>query len=110
MQRRRSPQFFLVSYTIREQPNGSPLVRQRMDFLLLLPHRQRVVIEIDGKQHYADGDTASPQRSAAMVAEDRNLRLLGYEVYRLAGYELMQDNPRAIVEPFLNRLIKKNVG
>ena len=48
-----------------------------MDFLLLLPHRQRVVIEVDGKQHYADGDVARPERYAAMVAEDRNLRLTG---------------------------------
>ena len=69
---------------------------------------ERVVIEIDGKQHYADGETASPQRYAAMVAEDRNLRLLGYEVYRFGGFELTQGDPRAIVEPFLNRLIKRS--
>ncbi len=101
------PQVYLHydPYTIREQPNGSSLVRQRMDFLLLLPHRQRVVIEVDGKQDYADGDVASPERYAAMVAEDRNLRLAGYEVYRFGGYELMQPNPRAIVEAFLTRLI-----
>jgi very-short-patch-repair endonuclease len=76
-----------------------------MDFLLLLPHRQRVVIEIDGQQHYADGDKASPARYATMVAEDRNLRLLGYEVYRFAGHELLQANSRDIVESFLTRLI-----
>ena len=39
---------------------ASPLPRQRMDFLLLLPDRRRVVIEVDGKQHYADGDIAIP--------------------------------------------------
>jgi AbiJ N-terminal domain 3 len=33
----------------------APLQRQRMDFLLLLPHNARVVIECDGQQHYADG-------------------------------------------------------
>ena len=105
------PQVYLHydPYTIRDQPNGSPLARQRMDFLLLLPSHQRVVIEIDGKQHYADGDAASPQRSAEMVAEDRNLRLLGYEVYRFSGFELTQGEPRAIVESFLNRLIKRNL-
>ena len=105
------PQVYLHydPYTIREQPNGSPLARQRMDFLLLLPGRQRVVIEIDGKHHYADGEAASPQRYATMVAEDRNLRLLGYEVYRFGGYELSEDDPRAIVEPFLNRLIKRSL-
>ena len=65
------------------------------------------MIEIDGKQHYADGDTASPKRYAEMVAEDRNLRLLGYEVYRFGGFELMKNNARDAVEPFLNRLMKK---
>lgn len=101
------PQVYLHydPYTIREQPDGSSLVRQRMDFLLLLPHRQRVVIEVDGKQHYADGDVARPERYAAMVAEDRNLRLTGYEVYRFGGYELTQGNPRETVEPFLVRLL-----
>ena len=80
-----------------------------MDFLLLLPGRQRVVIEIDGKHHYADGEAASPQRYATMVAEDRNLRLLGYEVYRFGGYELSEGDPRAIVEPFLNRVIRRSL-
>ena len=80
-----------------------------MDFLLLLPGRQRVVIEIDGKHHYANGDTADPQRYATMVAEDRNLRLLGYEVFRFGAFELTQGEPRDIVEPFLNRLIKRNL-
>jgi very-short-patch-repair endonuclease len=105
------PQVYLHydPYTIRDQPSGSPLARQRMDFLLLLPGRQRVVIEIDGKHHYANGDTADPQRYATMVAEDRNLRLLGYEVYRFGAFELTQGEPRDIVEPFLNRLIKRNL-
>ena len=104
------PQVYLHydPYTFREQSSGTPLARQRMDFLLLLPCRQRVVIEIDGKQHYADGDTASPKRYAEMVVEDRNLRLLGYEVYRFGGFELMGSNARAVVESFLDRLLKKN--
>jgi very-short-patch-repair endonuclease len=44
-----------------------------MDFLLLLSDRQRVVIEVDGKQHYAQGDQASPALYSEMVAEDRLL-------------------------------------
>ena len=39
---------------------GAPLVRQRMDFLLLFSDKRRVVIEVDGKQHYAVGEKASP--------------------------------------------------
>lgn len=60
-----------------------------MGFLLLLPNSVRVVIECDGREHYAD-DTgeASPQRYAAMMEADRDLRLKGYEVYRFGGAEL----------------------
>jgi very-short-patch-repair endonuclease len=46
-----------------------------------------MVIEIDGKQHYADGDQASPRRYADMMREDRALRLDGYEVHRFGGAE-----------------------
>lgn len=61
------------------------LSRQRMDFLLLFPDRSRVVIEIDGRQHYAAEERADPGRYAEMVREDRALRLRGYEVYRFGG-------------------------
>ncbi|MFL6052751.1 MAG: hypothetical protein ACJ72W_07535 [Actinoallomurus sp.] len=71
------------------------LPRQRMNFLLLLPNRVRVVIECDGKQHYADDlGKADPQRYAQMVSEDRQLRLRGYEVYRFGGEEL-REGPQA---------------
>ncbi|MGW9044015.1 hypothetical protein ACWGQL_15855 [Streptomyces lydicus] len=73
---------------------GDRLKRERMDFLLMGPGRARVVIEVDGKQHYAEDATASPRLYAEMVAEDRALRLKGYEVYRFGGYELT-DNPDA---------------
>ena len=73
---------------------GDRLKRERMDFLLMWPGRARVVIEVDGKQHYAEGKTASPRLYGEMVAEDRALRLKGYEVYRFGGYELT-DNPDA---------------
>lgn len=77
----------------RHDPAASPLPRQRMDFLLLLPQRVRIVIECDGRQHYADGaGLADSQRYAEMVAEDRELRLRGYEVYRFGGAELV-DTP-----------------
>lgn len=73
---------------------GDRLKRERMDFLMMWPGRARVVIEVDGKQHYAEGDKASPRLYAEMVAEDRALRLMGYEVHRFGGYELTE-NPEA---------------
>ncbi len=90
----------------RYQPGAAPLQRQRMDFLLLLPHRVRVVIECDGRQHYADDvGQASPQRYAAMMAEDRDLRLKGYEVYRFGGAELTDTaDPQQLLDTFFDRL------
>lgn len=76
-----------------------------MDFLLLLPGRVRIVIKVDGKQHYADGDTASPRLYSEMVAEDRRLRLRGYEVYRFGGYELMQDDAAEMLRSFFSDLL-----
>lgn len=76
----------------KNQRNGKVyLPRQRMDFLLLLPNNQRVVIEIDGKQHYSIEDKSSPKKYAEMVSADRELKLHGYEVYRFGGYELMDE-------------------
>jgi hypothetical protein len=85
--------------------DGDELVRQRMDFLMLLSDRQRVVIEVDGKQHYSKDDRPSPQLYSEMVAEDRRIRLAGYEVYRFGGWELMQPNGEHLVRHFFDELI-----
>ena len=84
------PQVYLHYDPYAQGPHRpSPLYRQRMDFLLLVPQRGRVVIELDGKQHYADTDgRASPKRYGEMMREDRKLRLAGYEVFRIGGDEL----------------------
>jgi len=108
------PQVYLHydPYTNRELAgrNGQVLSRQRMDFLLLLADHSRVVIEVDGKQHYADGDRASPHRYAEMVAEDRKLRLAGYEVYRFGGAELGPEDPGAAerVRAFFEQLFEQH--
>ena len=47
------PQVYL-HYDPYTRRASMPLTRQRMDFLLLLPHRRRVDIELDGVHHYAD--------------------------------------------------------
>jgi hypothetical protein len=90
--------------TRRAAGTAAPLPRQRMDFLLLFSDRRRVVIEVDGKQHYAAGETASPELYGQMVAEDRRLRLSGYEVYRFGGAELFHDGSRKLVDDFFDQL------
>jgi very-short-patch-repair endonuclease len=79
-----------------------------MDFLILFSNHERVVIEVDGKQHYADGDIASPQNYAEMVAADRQLRLAGYEVYRFGGYELQDEAGRILITKFFRQLLHKH--
>ncbi|BCL40299.1 DUF559 domain-containing protein [Nostoc sp. MS1] len=78
-------------------------------FLLLFSNSKRVVIEVDGRQHYAEGDTASPRKYAEMVAEDRRLRLLGYEVYRFSGYELDETNGQKEVRDFFEKLLTNTI-
>lgn len=83
------PQVFLHydPRTMKERGCSPVLLRQRMDLLLLIERNVRIVIEVDGKQHYADGDKASTSKYADMVAEDRRLRLAGYELYRFGAAE-----------------------
>lgn len=87
--------------------SGSPLARQRMDFLILFSSRHRVVLEVDGKQHYAEGEIASPALYSEMVAEDRRLKLTGYEVYRFGGAELMKDSAPAMLAEFFDQLSER---
>jgi hypothetical protein len=65
------------------------------------------VIEIDGKHHYARPDgTADPQAYAKMVAEDRRLRLGGYEVHRFGGEEFVDaDRANAQLDHFFEDLL-----
>ena len=87
------------------------LIRQRMDFLLLLPDRVRVVIEVDGRHHYATPDgRADPGRYARMVSEDRQLRLSGYEVYRFGGYEFIEPGIEASLNAFFGELLSSGVS
>ena len=65
---------------------------------MLLRNAARIVLEIDGIQHYAeDSGMASPSRYAEMVAEDRRIRNLGYEVYRFGGAEFQVPEAASIV-------------
>lgn len=60
----------------------------RMDFLALLPGGTRIVIEVDGMQHYSVDGIANPQLYAKNVSSDRAMKLAGYDVYRFGGTEL----------------------
>ncbi len=83
------------------------LLRFRMDFLLLMPSGIRVVIEVDGKQHYATEDgRADPSRYAEMVAGDRDLQLSGYQVYRFGAAELQPRTGFHQVQKFFASLFK----
>jgi very-short-patch-repair endonuclease len=78
-----------------------------MDFLLLTPDRSRIVLEVDGAQHYADrSGKAAPRLYSAMVGEDRNLRLAGYEIYRFGGWELNLPDAADHLDHFFDRLLE----
>lgn len=82
----------------RQEPLG--------DFLMLMRGRRRLVLESDGKQHYADDDgRASPRRYAEMVAAARDLHLAGYEVVRFGGAELQsQEQSLPMLRSYFTRL------
>jgi hypothetical protein len=98
---------------LRARGGGRRLDVQRMDFLLLLPYGVRVVVEIDGKQHYStgSGDSArpSPEEYARTVRSDRHLRLAAYEVYRFGGYELRDEKMcQHAAEEFFRKLFLRH--
>ncbi|MDG4760490.1 hypothetical protein [Micromonospora sp. WMMD710] len=70
------------------------LLRFRMDFLLLLPRGQRIVLAVDGSQHYSTDGRPDPAVYAANMRADRELKLSGYEVFRFGAADL-QDRQQA---------------
>lgn len=85
------------------------LIRQRMDFLLLFSNHTRIVLEVDGKQHYSNKGWAEPTLYAQMAAEDRRIRLQGYEIYRFGGAELQDDQQgKTTVIEFFNSLFRQH--
>lgn len=94
--------------TAQQRSGASYYAHQRMDFLMLLPQNERVVLEVDGKQHYADGDLASPTKYAVMVEADRDMSLRGYDVYRFGGTETNSHaKAAALAQVFFPRLFSK---
>ncbi|QGQ97552.1 hypothetical protein EHS13_23010 [Paenibacillus psychroresistens] len=104
------PQVYLHydPYTIKQLEKGKRLLRQRMDFLLLFSNQIRIVLEVDGKQHYSEGDISSPKIYSEMVCADRELKLNGYEVFRFGGHELTRsDESQSMIQSFFDKLFKK---
>lgn len=87
---------------------GDKYVHQRMDFLMIFPRGVRIVIEIDGKQHYSIEGEANPKLYAEMVSDDRRLKLYGYDVYRFGGYEFVDNNhAKEVIKEFIDQLFLK---
>lgn len=93
---------------------------QCMDFLMILSESRRVVIELDGIQHYAEDEEvnlpgkphahiASVSKYADMVSAQRDMTLAGYEVYRFGGKELYNDEEaNRLVKQFFKELFDKH--
>ena len=80
-----------------------------MDFLLLFSNHTRIVLEVDGQQHYSTNGRAKPELYAQMVAEDRRIRLQGYEIYRFGASELLDEQQgRVAVIDFFNALFQQH--
>ena len=100
------PQVYLYYDPLTINQRGYKLFEhQKMDFLMIFSHRDRIVIEIDGKQHYALEDVASPKLYSEMVQAHREMSLFGYDVYRFGGYEFHNaDKDEATKKAMLDRL------
>jgi very-short-patch-repair endonuclease len=87
--------------TVRER-GVHAMQNLRMDFLMLLPGSRRVVLEVDGMQHYTRNGGTEPDSAnyAATMAADRDLKFRGYEVFRL-GHDELRDHETA--QPLLAR-------
>ncbi|MFM9700685.1 AbiJ-related protein [Streptomyces europaeiscabiei] len=95
--------------TVQER-GPEALLRSRMDFLLLLPHGQRVVLEVDGSQHYTrdHGRTPDTAKYADTVAADRDLKLRGYEVFRFGHDELKRlDAAQDLLRQFIPDMFRR---
>ncbi|MFD8079494.1 hypothetical protein ACFV3E_43560 [Streptomyces sp. NPDC059718] len=98
--------------TVRERGQNA-LQNLRMDFLMLLPGSRRVVLEVDGSQHYTrnNGIEPDPAKYAATMAGDRDLKFRGYEVFRFGHDELRdRDRARPVVADFFRHLLQRSPG
>ncbi|WP_329235388.1 hypothetical protein [Streptomyces canus] len=96
--------------TVRER-GALALQNLRMDFLMLLPGTRRVVLEVDGMQHYTrkEGTLPDSAKYAATMAGDRDLKFRGYEIFRF-GHDELRDRGQArpVVTEFFRTLLDRS--
>ncbi|MFP8959029.1 hypothetical protein ACLIYP_00365 [Streptomyces nanhaiensis] len=93
--------------TVRAR-GAQALLNFRMDFLLLLPHGHRIVLEVDGMHHYTTQGRPDSAKYAANMRGDRDLKLAGYEVFRFGAHELRdRDRARALLQQFFHDLFRQ---
>ncbi|MER6589674.1 AbiJ-related protein [Micromonospora chalcea] len=90
-----------------KERGAEAMVNLRMDFLMLLPRGHRIVLEVDGKQHYATGQLADPTAYATTMHADRDLKLARYDVFRFGAAELTdKQRARTILASFFTDLFR----
>lgn len=92
--------------TAVELHNKKRLINQRMDFLILV-NGHRIIIELDGKHHYSIDEKASVELYSQLVSYDRDMKLLGYDIYRFGGFEFTKDDIKEKIISFFKELIEK---
>lgn len=78
--------------------SNTALKFQRMDFLILYKGK-RIIVEIDGKTHTEEHNLEEYSRQCEY---DRTMRFLGYDVFRLGGYELTYNFDNTVEHFFSN--------
>lgn len=92
-----------------KQRLGSKVTFQRMDFGLILPHNRKILIELDGKQHYSKQDingnwVVDPEIYALERKLDRDMKFQGYEVIRVGNEELRQEGVDNVVKDLFEKM------
>ena len=69
--------------------------KQCVDFLMILPNKEKIIIEIDGIGHYGskkNGEWKIDQKKYAVDRKfDREMYFQGYKVFRFSNYEINND-------------------
>ncbi|MFP3413749.1 hypothetical protein SB773_19460 [Bacillus sp. SIMBA_074] len=82
----------ILSKSDLEKLNIVPEHRYTMDFMVIPNKNTKIVIEIDGIEHYSyknpdNINVASTRLYAEQMKSDRKLKLKGYTIFRFGGYE-----------------------